>query len=515
MPGRNILLITGDHTRHDALACNLDTKQSNCLAQVVRTPNLDRLAREGVTFLNSFTPNPICVPARASITTGNYPHKCTGSKGNGGRIRDDQVKLAEHFGERGYATFAIGKLHYVPYSPPGQPRLLHGFQRCEINEEGRMIRQFDPMGKLTGIEDYHDYLRTVGWGGYERAHGVGNNDVHPSPSPVPAEYHEEAWVVDRTIAHLRAHLERSPERPFLMWSSFTKPHSPYDPPRPWDAMYDPRTTPPPLGGWENEEVLAGRDLELITRRKGYGWDLLPEEAVGVARAYYCGMMSWQDAQIGRLLTWLGESGLADNTIIIYTADHGDLLGDFGRFFKSCFFDGSVKIPFVWRVPGVIPEDDPHSRTQLAGLQDILPTLCSLTDCPLEMEDDRARKIDGQDLTPVLAGPDAPGREYYVAQTGGPPHQKYMVRTAEWKYVYTQWGAIEELYKVGGPDYELVNLAADPECRGVRKHLRRTLIQWCRANGDEDMLANGELASEPVGEIPEPQFRAGGMGWRKY
>lgn len=133
---KNILLVTGDHTRHDALACNLDARQSCSLAQVVKTPSFDRLASEGVTFRNSFTPNPICVPGRASITTGNYSHKCTGSKSNGGRIRDDQPKLAEHFAQAGYATYAIGKLHYVPYSPPGEPRLLHGFEVAELMGSG-------------------------------------------------------------------------------------------------------------------------------------------------------------------------------------------------------------------------------------------------------------------------------------------------------------------------------------------------------------------------------------------
>jgi len=505
----NILLMSGDHARHDAAACNLDHNQSASLARVVRTPNLDRLAAQGVTFRNSYTTNPICVPARATITTGNYSHKCTDSKSNGGSIRDDQVKLAAHFASCGYAAIACGKLHYVPYAPPGEPRRVHGFQTVDLCEEGRIIGQFDPLGELTGLEDYHDYLKSVGWAGYERAHGVGNNDVHPTPSPVPAEHHEEAWVADRAIARLREHIESSPDQPFLLWASFSKPHSPYDPPRPWDAMYDPREVPLPLGGWENQESLEGCDVELKLRHKWYGWDKLSRETVQVSRAHYCGMMSFQDAMIGRVLDFLDETGLADSTIVIYTADHGDLLGDFGRFFKVNMFDASVKVPHVWRVPGLLPEDDPHVRDQFIGPHDILPTLAALTDCPLPQE------VDGSDMTPILRDAGAPGRDFFIAQTMGPPQQKYMVRTPQWKYVYCEIGPTEELYDVTRADYELNNLAADPQLAAVKSQLRNVLINWCIENGDDKMVVDGELAVSSPDVLPGPEFQAGRMGWRKY
>ena len=134
MPQRpNILLITADQLRADALGCYGN--------EICRTPNLDALAGGGVVFENAFTPNPICVPARASITTGNYSHVCTGTKSNGGRIKDDQTKLAEHFVANGYEAYACGKLHYAPYAPPGEPRLLHGFQHCDLHESGRLVNQ--------------------------------------------------------------------------------------------------------------------------------------------------------------------------------------------------------------------------------------------------------------------------------------------------------------------------------------------------------------------------------------
>ncbi|MGD8240710.1 MAG: sulfatase-like hydrolase/transferase, partial [Armatimonadota bacterium] len=122
----NILFIMADQIRWDALAVNG--------AHWMHTPNLDRLARGGINFPNAFSPDPICVPARASITTGNYPHVATGNKANSGQIRDDQVKFAEHFAAAGYRTYAMGKLHYVPYQ---DPPLLHGLQTVELYESGR------------------------------------------------------------------------------------------------------------------------------------------------------------------------------------------------------------------------------------------------------------------------------------------------------------------------------------------------------------------------------------------
>ncbi|MGQ9599679.1 MAG: sulfatase family protein [Anaerolineae bacterium] len=508
---RNVLLVTADHMRNDALACHAAWVPPWGLAHAVQTPNLDRLAGEGVTFAQAFTPNPICVPARACITTGNYSHKCTGRKSNDGRISDDQPKLADLFTRAGYVTYAVGKLHYVPYSPPGEPRLLHGFQYAELHEEGRILNKFDPEGKLEGLEDYHDYLKSAGWGGYARAHGTGNNDVRPATSPVPVHLHEEAWVAERTIAVLQRHVQENEGKPFLLWASFSKPHPPYDPPRPYDRIYDPRQIPAPMGDWDNQELLQGRDVELRGRRTVYGWDYLSPQVVQVSRAHYAGLVTFQDAMIGRLLAWLEESGIADQTIVIYTSDHGDLLGDLGCFFKTCMFDGAVRIPMIWRVPGVTAKDGLHVRHQLVGLQDILPTLCSLTGVCLP------RPVDGLDLSLVLQDANAAGRDIFVSQTherrgGG---QKYMVRTHSWKYVYCELDGTEELYDIRRIDGELTNLAMDPAYATVVQELRAYLVRWCQEHEDHDMVRDGRLAMTSASELPTLEFSANRLGWRRY
>lgn len=493
MPRRNVLLITADQLRGDLLHCTG--------ADFMHTPNLDRLAAEGINFLNAMTPNPICVPARATITTGNYSHVCTANKANSGRIRDDQPRIAQHFVEKGYRTYALGKLHYVPYQ---KPRLLHGFQTAELTESGRILRQAALRGEDLGSEEYHDYLYSVGYGGFERAHGAGNNDVHPTVSAIPPEHYVDAWVASRSIAYLQQHLRDHRGRPFFMWTSFPKPHSPYDPPEPYHRHYDPRFIPPPVG---SPEHLHGRARSLAVERDRYDWQHLSPEAVRLARARYAGLVTFQDLQVGRLLQFLDETGLRDNTIILYTADHGDMLGDFGIFFKANFLNGSVRVPMILSSPSQIRAG--QVSRQLVGLEDILPTLAGLAGVPL------SESVHGIDLTPYLDDPNAAVRPCYIAQCGNDPRQAYMAFDGRYKYIYSQWDALEELYDLQEDPHELRNLASEAGHRSRCSDMRGLIIDFCRQYGDHAMLADGDLkrSSLDPAELHRPMQQF--MGWRPY
>ena len=490
MGKRNVLVIMADQFRWDAMRCSG--------AGFMDTPNFDRLAAEGVNFINAMSPNPICVPARACLTTGNYPHRCTGNKANGGRIGDDQIKIAEHFAAHGYRTYAMGKLHYVPYS---KPRLLHGFQTCELCESGRILKQ-EADGQDLGGEDYHDYLYTVGHGGDERAHAIGNNDVHAGISAVPAEHFVDSWVATRTINHLTEHVRDRSDQPFFMFASFPKPHSPYDPPEPFHAHYDPREIPTPFGG---PELLQGRSHYLSVNRTNYDWGHMSPEAIQVTRARYFGLITCQDQQIGRLLSFLDENALTEDTVVLFTADHGDLMGDFGCFFKANFLNGSVRVPFILRCPAQVPGG--LTSHQLVGLQDVLPTVASLANVPLD------REVDGVDLSGHLAGGEV--RPYYVGQCFNDPNQNYMVFDGRYKYLYSQWGGIEELYDQHADIQELNNLAGQADHAGRVREMRDMLIHWCRDNGDDAILDGDGLKTSSIDiastSKPMQQF----MGWRHY
>ena len=488
----NILIIMGDQIRADALGC-----YGNACC---RTPHFDRLAADGVVFRNSFSPNPICVPARAVLTTGNYAHVCSGEHG---RIKDDQVKMPAHFVEHGYRTYACGKLHYEPYAPPGEPRLLHGFQSCDLAESGRLIQQHDPKGEMRGLEDYHDYLADVGWGGYERAHGIGNNDVRPCPTPLPPEHHVDHWVADRTIARMTEHLASHPDKPFLIFSSFPKPHSPYDPPWEYVKMYDPRKVPPPAG---DESMLADRNAHLEVERYTRAMTTLSPAARQVIKAYYYALITHQDAQIGRVLGALEAAGQAGNTIVIYCADHGDMMGDFGVYFKAVFLEGSVRTPLLMRGPGVPKGGRPM---QLVGLQDILPTLAAMTGCPLP------KPVQGVDLARALSDARAPVRKLYYSQCFHDPRKSAMVTDGRWKYCYSQRGAVEELYNLENDPTELVNLVSRPGNEKLVAAWRERLIADALRLGDDALLKDGRLVTSPLDREAIRKLPIREMGWRWY
>lgn len=486
----NILLIMCDQMRHDAVGCN----ENN----TVKTPNLDRLASSGVNFSNSFTPNPICVPARASLTTGCYSHKCTGFKSNKGAVKEGFPLLGEQLNERGYETYAVGKLHYNPYQPPGKPRTTHGLKTTELAESGRILSKHDPLNTITGLEDYHDYLHTVGWGGYTRGHGLGNNDVYAAPSPIPEEHYVDTWVADRALHYMKRHIEQQPDTPFFMWASFPKPHSAFDPPDPYHRMYDPRNMPDPDGSFA---LLEERGLDVLMKTHyDHMWDLLSPEAKKVIKSYYYGLISHQDKQIGKMLDFLEQYNIQDDTIVIYTADHGEMLGDFGLYFKSNFYNGSVRVPLIISYPAKLPKG--KVSDQLVGLQDLLPTMLALTGTPLDPY------VDGKNLVPVMEN-DESVRPYYVAQCIDDPYQQYMVASREWKYIYHQYGGVEELYNQLDDSTELYNMAGsdNPEIRQLMKSMRSYLIHWCTDNGDLQMLEQGDLkVQERAAPFAKPKVK---------
>lgn len=492
----NVLLITADQLRWDALGC-----MGN---EVIRTPNLDALAARGVQFHNAFTPNPICVPARASIMTGNYPQVCTGTKNNAGRIREGQPLLTEVLKAVGYRTYALGKLHFVPYAGPGEPRLVHGFEHVELTESGRILAQFDPRGEQEGLEDYFDYLKRVGYAGYTRAHGIGNNDVHPSRSPLPPEHTVDYWIADCALRQLERHQAESPEGPFFMWISSPKPHSPYDPPDPYDRLYDPREVPPPFG---DESLLERINPYIEVSRVRHAQQTLSPQARQVIKAYYYGCITWLDAMIGRVLDRLARDGVLERTLVLFTADHGDLMGDFGTWFKCNHMNGSVRVPFIVAGPGVARG---AVSDALVGLQDILPTFAAAADA------DIGQAVQGCDLSLVLRAPAAAVREVYYSSTLEGDFSSAMVCDGAWKYVYSVANATEELYDQRQDPGEIDNLAQRPEQQERLVRMRHMLIEQAGSTRDHKLLPDGRLIRGEVDRNTVRAERVGdSMGWRWY
>jgi len=496
----NILLIMCDQMRPDAMGCAGN--------HVIQTPNLDTLAATGVNFANAYTPYPVCEPARASITTGMYPHKCLAfnEESGGEEIGKEFPVLGTELSNLGYSTYAMGKLHYHPYTPPGRPKVTHGIQTVEFAESGRWANMYNG---AAGLEDYLDYLHTVGWGGYSRPLAIGNNDIFPAVSPLPQEHYVDSWVAGRSIAHMQQHLEDTPDKPFFMWASFPKPHSPYDPPRPYDAMYDPRGIPAPTGTIDD---IQSRGLDdAFAKYYKYHWDTVSDAAKQVILAHYYGLISFQDKQVGRMLEFLESAGIRDNTVVIFTSDHGDMMGDFGLYFKTLMYRASVNVPFIVSYPNAWPAN--VVSDELVGLQDIFPTL-------LAFAGKQQKDTDGLDLTPIINGGEK-GRDTYVAYfcTGeNPDGMRIMIANKEHKYIYNVCGGVEELYDMKNDVQELHNLADIPEHAAKSNEMRTRLQKWCADNNHHDMLDGGKLKYVPrpdmTGCVPQKALN-GLFGRRKY
>ena len=491
----NVLFITADQFRGDFLSC--------AGHPAVRTPHLDALGAQGAFLPHSYAPVPVCVPSRYAYMTGRTPISF-GMRGNAGmRIPADALTLPAAFAGAGYRTAAIGKMHFTPWTEP------YGFETFVVSEEGRQWRAGDGRG---GRGDaYQRYLRDVGWGGYERGHGIGNNDVRTATSPLPLEHYHTTWATRTTQSWIAEHVSSSPRRPFFAWCSYTKPHSPYDPPEPYDRLYDARTFPPPVGGLEDLQALSPHYREEVNR---HFWDSLGPEQVQRARAFYAGNVTLIDHCVGQLRQTLAGLGVSRDTVVCFTADHGDLLGDHGLFFKANFFRGAWHVPFFLYAPGRVEHLGAVPRFSVS--EDVYPTLLSLAGVPLP----DPSVLHGVDLSRDLQG----GPATVCGSVGRPPNQIHSARTLRWAYTLHPRGAYEELYDLQADPGERRNLAGGAAPGGasaapgaVIEDLRARLGAWLSARGDSSSVtASGALIQDPSarGWSPTPAPRQG-LGLRPY
>ena len=343
----NVLLLMADQMRHDAMGC--------AGHPVVRTPHLDALAAGGVRFTQAVTPTPICMAARYSLLTGRRAAE-TGVTANamlpGLAAMPPWPTLMTVLAEAGYQTHGIGKFHFH--------RRPFGFERQELMEEC-----------IDCLTD-DDYLLHLQAAGVPARYPQGLRDLlyyQPQTSGVPEAYSQNRWVADRSEAFLREHARYRPGRPFFLWSSWIAPHPPFAPVEPWDTLYDPAAMPPP--------VYADRPLATLPapawphRGRLDGAHLDPGRMARIQALYY-GQVSHVDDAVGRVLRALDELGLADNTVVVFCSDHGEMLGDHGLSQKNTPYEASVRVPMLLRWPG-------HTKPgrvaeDLVGLTDVMPTL---------------------------------------------------------------------------------------------------------------------------------------------
>ena len=340
----NVLLLFCDQLRPDALGAYGN--------EHVHTPNLDRLASQGVTFEQAYTPVPVCVPARYCLLTGHQP-RVHGYWNNSSQHMDNDIPTIPRIMRRaGYITEAIGKMHFQPY------RAHHGFERMQLMEETPPHREDD---------DYLMYLKSVGLGNVQQQHGVRHLLYQqPQRSLIPEEHTGNHWVADRTIDFLETHKNR----PFFLWSSWIAPHPPFNTVDKWADFYDTDKMPLPLT--HPDEVVSdhAEAMAYLGDTDGSKSEERRIRRIKRIKACYYACVSHVDEQVGRILDKLDELGLSENTIVIFTSDHGEMLGDHGACQKSCSYEGAWAIPMLVRGPGVAAGE----RTKaFASLLDIMPT----------------------------------------------------------------------------------------------------------------------------------------------
>lgn len=452
----NILHIFTDQQRFDTIGALGNP--------VIRTPNLDRLAREGTAFTSAYSASPVCISARCSMIYGQYPMN-TGCYENQPMPQDGRQSLMDALGGAGYRVHGIGKCHFSPDS-----HAMRGFQSREMQEE------------IVGDPARDDYLTWLHAQGYDYVcdpHGIrGEMYYVPQPAQFPPRAHPTQWIGDRARAFIEE--QEAESRPWYLFTSFIHPHPPFAPPNPWHKLYRAPMMPLPnvppdaeaLWTWVNRAQNRSKYRDL-------GFDL---HLVRSIRAYYYACISFIDYQVGRLLEALERTGQLDRTLIVFLSDHGEHLGDYRCFGKRSMHDTAARVPLLARLPERFPVGGRCSRP--VGHVDVLPTLLSAAGAELT-----SHEPDGVDLAEVAAG--RSDREMVFSQHHSGRRATYMAVSEDWKYFYSAGDDAEFLFDRRRDPQETRNRAGVPFAREAGQQMRRALMECLRAGGETEGLAEGD------------------------
>lgn len=296
---------------------------------VIQTPNLDALVEKGVAFTNAYSPSPVCIAARCSMIYGQYPMN-TGCYENTVMPEDNRQSMMDVLTDSGYRTHGIGKCHFSP-----DLDALRGFQTREKQEE-LGVEELDK-------EPYYKHLKDNGYDYVCEPNGIrGEMYYIPQPSQLPERLHPTQWIGDRTIKFLNE--EKDSDQPWYLFSSFIHPHPPFTPPNPWHKIY--RSAMMPLPNVPEDVESLHTYVNKCQNRYKYRDQGIDNNLIRNIKAYYYACISFVDYQVGRIVKELEATGQMDNTMIVFTADHGEHLGDYNCFGKRSFHDSAAKIPMI-------------------------------------------------------------------------------------------------------------------------------------------------------------------------
>ncbi|MBD3291413.1 MAG: sulfatase-like hydrolase/transferase [Armatimonadia bacterium] len=437
----------------------------------MQTPTMDALAAEGTSFTSAYCATPVCIASRCSMILSQWAHQtdCTTNCA----MPQERTSFMEIFQDAGWQTHGTGKMHFAPDS-----HKLWGYDARDYSEEGAW-------------REHDDYCRFVHEHGYDHVFEVmGPRSEYyyiPQVSQLPARLHNTTWVADRSLDFLK---QRDTDRPFMLWSSFIKPHPPFESPTPWHRLYKPTDVPLPHlpADYEALQTYWNRRQNRYKYRD-QGWD---DNFIRTMRAAYAACVSFVDYHAGRILDYLRETGELDNTIVIWTSDHGELLGDFGSFGKRSIFDAAANVPLIVRYPERFTPGEVCDT--VCSHVDVAPTI--LQGCGLDTIDQH----EGHDLAETASGNrgDRPGVlvQYSQEESG-----LYGLIDDDFKYVFSAADDQEWLFRRWPGEPEERSLAGNQAYLKTTQEMREKLTDWFRADGYTDVLSEDGWRVYPPEERP--------------
>lgn len=493
----NILLITTDQQHWNTLGL------TNSL---ISTPNLDRLCSEGTRFNRAYCPSPVCSSSRASLITGQYPawHGCWTI---GVKLAEEIPTVGGMLRGAGYATSLIGKAHFQPLAsdPDGgqeslecQPTLRdlpfwrefngpwYGFSHIEVArnhaDESHVGQHYALWLEERGLLNWRDYFQA--WPTDETA------ERREHSWNLPEELHYTTWTAERSIAAIEE--SSRGDSPFFVWASFHDPHPPYLVPAPWDTMYDPADMapgslvpgeldlmPPHFALTQQEHPDFSAWAETLWANHGFHSHLIAEAKLRKNMAVYYGMISFIDRQVGRIVDRLDQLGLAENTLVVFTTDHGHFMGQHGLIAKGAFlYEDLLKLPFIVRWPGQVPAK--AESESLQSLVDLTPTF--LTACGVPVPG----VVQGVDQLKVWQGKVESARDMAISEFRHQPTKVHLRSYISDRYKITIYRDQEygELFDLKQDPFERKNLWSDPDGRDLLQEML-------------SLALNAELVREPM------------------
>jgi len=466
----NVLLILTDQHRLSAVGAYGSTP--------CRTPNIDRLAHQGVRFENAYTVCPVCSPTRATIMTGQYPHahgvtsNVTALGCSVHELEDRPSLLSRRLETAKYSLGYSGKWHLGTDEKTIFGRSNHPCLPRDVGFEGQNFPGHGSGG--FNYPEYRQYLSEKGLQHKVKREEGTKVTTYAGELEGPLESTVPYFLAENTISLIDRFAQRN--RPFFIWHNFWGPHEPYYATKEFVDMYRDVEIPPwPNYEWPSRSIPGPHHVNIHPDAERLTWN---DWAVVIR--YYYAFTSLIDSQIGRIVDYLEQTGLIDNTVIIFAADHGETLGSHGGLTDKGWhhFEETHRIPLIIRMPG--SEYSGKVVSQFVSLADLYPTILEIAGVEWEPE-----SIHGRSLMPLISGNSTTWRDMVVTEFGGVNHLALTQRTLRWgnlKYGYNCC-CEDELYDLSMDPHETRNLIRHPDYQVVANELRKRLADWMAETKD--------------------------------